>query len=298
MLDDRAALMRAKGMKGRPMRWVVCALVVLGLASPAIAADLDFDILRGSQPVGPATFTRWSGFYFGGQIGYSDANADFSGATSSIISEALRVTTLESEFNPSSWQVLGAANANATSYGGFVGYNTQWQDLIIGIEGNYNQSKFSLDAPITPIGRITPADSNGIPWTVVFTGSGSMTNLDYGTLRARAGWVLGNFLPYGFAGLVVGQADISVSSVGYAEGNAPTSGPCSATNSPPCYLIQWNKTDTQTVLLYGFAVGGGLDVALTPNIFVRGEFEYVQFAPVSGIVAGIASARVGAGLKF
>jgi hypothetical protein len=53
----------------------------MALATPAIVADLDLDILRGSQPVGPATFTRWSGFYAGGQIGFGDANADFSGAT-------------------------------------------------------------------------------------------------------------------------------------------------------------------------------------------------------------------------
>ena len=59
------------------MRRVICALTVLALASPAFAADLDLDILRGSQPVGPATFTRWSGFYLGGQLSYSDANVDF-----------------------------------------------------------------------------------------------------------------------------------------------------------------------------------------------------------------------------
>ena len=67
------------------MRRVICALAVLAFATPAIAADLDLDILRGSQPVGPATFTRWSGFYLGGQIGYGDANADFSSATQPLV---------------------------------------------------------------------------------------------------------------------------------------------------------------------------------------------------------------------
>jgi outer membrane immunogenic protein len=51
-------------------------------------------------------------------------------------------------------------------------------------------------------------------------------------------------------------------------------------------------------LLCGFSVGGGLDWALTQNIFLRGEFEYVQFAPIANIVASILSARVGAGFKF
>ena len=66
--------------EGRPMRWVI-SVAVLATASTACAADLDLDTLRGSQPVGPATFTRWSGFDFGGQIGFSDANADFRGDT-------------------------------------------------------------------------------------------------------------------------------------------------------------------------------------------------------------------------
>ena len=87
------------------MRWVFCALVLLGLASPAVAADLDLDVLRGAETVapptltvGPATFTRWSGFYVGGQIGYSDANADFSNATQPGLAYALRNTALENEF--------------------------------------------------------------------------------------------------------------------------------------------------------------------------------------------------------
>ena len=69
-------------MKEQPMRWVLGSLMVLALAPPALAADLD--ILRGSQPivpltpvaapvmtVGPATFTRWSGFYVGGDFSFN-----------------------------------------------------------------------------------------------------------------------------------------------------------------------------------------------------------------------------------
>jgi opacity protein-like surface antigen len=278
------------------MRWFICALVVLALPPRAFAGD--FDILRGSQSVGPANFSNWSGFYAGGQVGYGDASGDFSRATASIVSDALRVTTLEDEFSPSSWSVLGNATQGAWSYGGFVGYNSQWQDLVLGVEANYNQSKYALTAPISPIGRITPADSDGNSWTVAFTGAGTVTDLDYGSLRARAGLVLGNFLPYGFAGVALGQATISVSSTGYAVANLPASGPCSSTNSPPCYLLEWNQTNSQNYLIYGFVVGGGLDVALTQNIFLRGEFEYAQFAPVSDVVLSVISGHVGAGIKF
>jgi hypothetical protein len=53
-------------------------------SADALAADYDLPILRGSsQPpapvvtVGPATFTRWSGFYFGGNVSLGSATSDF-----------------------------------------------------------------------------------------------------------------------------------------------------------------------------------------------------------------------------
>jgi hypothetical protein len=168
------------------MRRVICALTVLALASPAFAADLDLDILRGSQPVGPATFTRWSGFYVGGQFGYTNGNAPFSTATPPGIGNALRETTLENEFNVSQWPTLGTANQTVPSFGGFVGYNTQWQDVVIGIEANVSRAAFSLQAPSTPIGPLfLGADSLGLTHTVTISSSGSLSGNDFGTLRAR-----------------------------------------------------------------------------------------------------------------
>ena len=87
----------------RVMRLVMCALSVSAFAPRALADD--FDVLRGAQPVAPATFTRWSGFYFGGQVGYSNALADFSGATEPLLAYSLRELyleneTLEDEFSP------------------------------------------------------------------------------------------------------------------------------------------------------------------------------------------------------
>jgi outer membrane immunogenic protein len=287
-----------QGMKGRPMRWVICALVVLGFAPRAFAGD--FDILRGWQPVGPATFTRWSGFYFGGQLGYGDASADFSNATQTPIAYALREMELENEFSPSHWPVLGSSTNGRSSYGGFVGFNTQWQDLILGIEANYTQASFSLFAPVSPISRVTPADTSRDNYLVNITASGRMTNLDFASLRGRAGWIWGNFLPYGFVGFALGRADIAVSATVSGEQDPPASGgTCSSSNTPPCVPFSFTGTrGRNSELMYGFTVGGGLDVAVTQHVFLRGEYEFVQFAPVEGIVANIASARVGGGIKF
>jgi opacity protein-like surface antigen len=290
MPDDTGRCVGAKGMKGRPMCRRVCALLVfglavLGLASPACAQDYPF--LRSSETVGPATFTRWSGFYFGGQVGYGNGNADFSNATQSVVASALRETTLEADFSVST-QLLGTANNSAPSFGGFVGYNSQWQDLIIGIEANLNRAAFSLNAPSTPIGPLTAADNLGVTHTVTISGSGSVTNLDFATLRARAGYVVGNFLPYGFAGVALGLANVSV---------AANINDCTVTAPISCASFS-NSFSRNMDVLYGLAVGAGVDVLVTPNIFLRAEFEWDQFNPPPGILMTVATARVGAGFKF
>jgi outer membrane immunogenic protein len=51
-------------------------------------------------------------------------------------------------------------------------------------------------------------------------------------------------------------------------------------------------------LAVGVAAGLGTDYALTPNVFVRGEFEYIYFAAVYGVQVSVITGRVGAGVKF
>ena len=291
------------------MRWAIsAALAVLTLAPPAFAADLG--ILPGPQPVvpgdslpvGPATFTRWSGFYFGGQIGFGDANTDFSNATQPLVAFSLRETALESSDFVSTWPVLGSGSNDAVGYGGFVGYNTQWQDLVVGLEGNYTHTAFATSASVSPLvgdaARIVSA--GGSNYSVNLTGTGQLEITDYASLRARAGWVLGNVLPYGFAGLVIGRGNYSVTTEVYGQQTiatlTPPVAPCIA---PSCGTYDFSNSAGQNgALLYGFSVGGGLDWAITQNIFLRGEFEFVQFAPIANIVASIVSGRVGVGFKF
>lgn len=271
------------------MRWVIGAVVAIALAPSAFAADLDSWI--GAQPVGPATFTRWSGFYFGGQGGYSDVNADFSQATQAPIAYTLRNSTLEIDSEPSQMPVLGSGDHSGIAYGAFAGYNTQWQDLILGIEGNYNHTSLTVNAPSAPIARSGFSDGQGNTYTVAITANGKLSNLDYGTLRARAGYVLENFLPYGFVGFTMGRADVHVS--------ATAVGTCDPGSTPSCGPFAFTSLSGMNGdLLYGFTVGGGLDYAVTQNIFLRAEFEYIRFAQTLSIPIAITSAHFGAGFKF
>lgn len=278
------------------MRWVICVLFVLGFAPAALAADLD--ILRGSESVGPAAFTNWSGVYVGGQASYSDLNADFSKATTPLVAQSLVELVLEEVDHPSQWPVLGKGNTDAFGYGGFVGYNSQWANLILGVEGNYTHSPATVIATESPIlGRVVSA--GGLGYSVNLLGTGSLTVDDYVSLRARAGYILNSFLPYGFVGFVVGDGDYSLTTQVYGQQTSasPAVLPC----APSATCVNYNFTNSAVkngALLYGFSVGGGLDVALTQQFFLRGEFEFVQFLPVNNIVLSTMTGRAGVGVKF
>ena len=285
------------------------------VAAPPNAFADDFDTWSASHPVGsiantptaygsttyaaPAKFTSWAGFYVGGQFSFSDANADFSNTTQAPIAYSLRGLTLENEFAPSNWQVLGSASHGTAGFGGFVGYNFQYMNVIMGVEANYDQASLSVLAPNSPISRITGADSQGDNYLVNITGSGTLTNLDFGTLRARAGWMFGNFLPYAFAGVAIGRADLNVTETTSGQQNPPTTGSCSSSSTPPCMPFSFTGTaGKDSKWLYGGTVGVGLDFALKQNIFVRAEYEYIHFTPVASLLLDINTVRVGAGIKF
>ena len=193
------------------MRWVFCLAMMLSAASPALAADLD--VLRGSQPiapvvtVGPATFTRWSGFYVGGAVSYNDVTTDFTNSTQPLIAFSLRATTLEEQVHPSGIGVLSKGAANAFGGGAFLGYNTQWQDLIIGVEATYTHTNLNTTATGSAIARIFPTVTDA----VALNGSGRLNLTDYAEGRIRAGYIVGNLLPYGFIGVAVGRASFTLS---------------------------------------------------------------------------------------
>jgi outer membrane immunogenic protein len=275
------------------MRRVIYALVAFAFAPSAFADDLSW--LTGAQPPAPMSVNGWAGVYIGGQVSYSGAGGDFSKTTQAPLAFALRELTLENEQQPSSWPVLGQANHSATGFGGFAGYNTQFERLILGVEANYDQANLSLNAPNSPISRRVTA--GGIPYDVTVTGSGSVTDLNFGTLRARGGWALGNFLPYAFAGVAVGHANINIVGTTFGVQNPPLG--CPAGTSPPCVPFSFTGTAGKNgEWMVGFAFGGGLDVALTRNVFLRAEYEYVQFAPIASLVVQVNTVRGGLGIKF
>jgi opacity protein-like surface antigen len=271
-------------------------------ATPAIAADLPvLPWLNGNEGPAPtyvpfgdgAQFTDWRGFYVGGLFSYSDVTADFSKATQAPIAFSLRQTEIENEFNPSSWPVLGTASHGVTGFGGFVGYNTEYLSpsgrIVLGFEGNYEHTTLSLVAPNAPLSRTQTLNSGAVD-SVTLTGSGTLSNLDFATVRGRAGWDFNGILPYVFAGLAVGRADLNVTETTTVVQTLP--------GGAPQTFVFTGTAGKNSEWLWGYAVGAGLDFALTNHFFLRGEYEYVQFEPVANTSININTVRVGAAVKF
>jgi opacity protein-like surface antigen len=239
-------------------RLLVAGFIAVAAQSTAFAADLP--ILRGAfREPAPSYQTVWQGFYVGGQAGY--------GASSMALYEFSPIPT-----SNAIWPFLYDVTHRTSMFGGFAGYNAQYENVVLGFEGNYMHGTF------TGVATAERIDTTFIPATT-YRSDGSMTVKDFGSLRVRGGYTMGNVMPYLFAGFALGRAD-TARSMTVTTGTASTTIPESTKNQ----------------FVHGFAAGGGLDWMLFGGLFVRAEYEYLQLT--STVNTSIHSVRGGVGYKF
>lgn len=235
-------------------RFAALSLLLLGAAEGASAADLDPDYLRGGVYEEAVPAYDWTGFYAGAHVSYSDAKLDFSELQGGTVVRFVD------------------RDVRGTGFGGFVGYNGQWDDAVVGIEANYTHT----DLDVASLSPDTIVDQG----TVYSSPTAHLRIKDLGVLRLRGGWALGRFMPYGTIGLAVGRADLSYSAL---------------VNSNVVAAPLASKDDD---FAFGYAVGVGIDVAVLPNVFVRGEYEYVSLDSFSGVTGNLHTVRGALGVKF
>ena len=275
------------------MRRLVVAMMVAGVAQAAQAADLpDFSALRG--PVGISRgVVNWQGFYAGGQAGYGSADMNFSSSNSAMIAQLLANTNIENEMNVSSWPLLGGkTNTHQSQVGGFVGYNSQWDDVVLGVEANYMHGTFSGASVSAPVSRGMLLTSDSLYHIVTVNSSKSISISDMGTIRARAGYVWGNFMPYVFGGAALGRGNI-YSAVSVSDQKGLDSAAAQA--ATPVTLSASDGISGK--MLYGYTAGLGTEVMLFSNVFARAEWEYIRFVN-AGADVNINTVRGGLGYKF
>jgi opacity protein-like surface antigen len=286
------------GAKSEWVRWSVemrrflLAAVMFAVAQNAQAADMpDLPILRGGFTEGPAPRVIWQGYYIGGQGGYGSSDETFNGSTRTMIAALLADTTIESQMGVSQWNLgLGKVSARTSAFGGFVGYNSQWDDVVLGVEASYMHGSFGGTSTASRELVSGAALSDSFFHDVKATSSAAISISDMATFRGRAGYAYGCFLPYMFAGLALGNADITRTATVQDSVSVAALGP---------FIPLAPLTATEGVhnhLIYGYSAGLGVDVNLVAGLFMRAEWEYIRFT--SSVDTSINTVRAGLGYKF
>lgn len=265
----------------------ICAALAIWPTERAGAADWP---LRGSLAPQP-TYVRWDGWQGGVEAGWGTFRNDFGNSTSPLVAFILRNTTAEAEFSPSSWTALPSGTTNGPVFGGYIGYNMQWDQLVLGVDFGYKYANLATGANDSLSRQFTT--SSQFQETVSIDARSQMKLVDYATFRGRAGYAWGQFLPYAFVGIAAGRFNYGTTVTVHHTG----------TPIPPAPGFPFDLTDTQSngktnAIVGGVAAGLGIDYAVTPGMYVRGEWEYVLFAPVNGSRSNINTGKIGVGARF
>jgi outer membrane immunogenic protein len=280
------------------MRLLVRGLLLAGVASPAFAADIDNSWLRGSSsfPADPPPYQRWSGVYGGGQMSADFHGVDFRGAPGNALANIQAQDGILQLLPLSGLPALPSYVKTTPGFGGFLGYNYQIDDVVLGAEASFNWSNTKASASDSQSRSfiVTLNNHTYAPTTVTVTNQAAIVINDYGSVRARAGWAYGSFLPYVFAGVSVAQVDssrsVNVNYFGIDQGPNPP------LNNVGGNFTQGDQSHGKYTL--GFSGGLGVDYALSRSLFLRGEIEYLNLGAANGIKLNTTSARAGAGVKF
>jgi len=271
------------------MRRVLLAAAILGTATCAQAADMP-DFLRGSFLPGPVSSVNWRGFYVGGQAGYGSSDENLSGSNSTMLNALLDHNVIQ-QMDVANWNLgLGKDSARTFGYGAFTGYDWQWDDVVAGLEMSYLHGSFGGKSSAFKELVSGSALSDNFFHDVSVTSSSAIAITDVATFRARAAYSFGCFLPYAFAGVALGNANITRSVLVTDAVSLTALGvftplqPLTADDAEHYHLV------------YGYTAGLGIDINLIGGLFLRGEWEYVRFS--AAIDTSINTVRAGLAYKF
>ncbi|HEY6256061.1 MAG TPA: outer membrane beta-barrel protein, partial [Xanthobacteraceae bacterium] len=231
-------------------RHFICGLVLLALTATGAARAADMPVKAPVHPAPPVY--SWTGFYIGGNVGYSVARDP----TSSPFFEPQGPNNPCCSFFNNEQVNLSPAGVIG---GGQIGFN--WQvapSWVLGAEADFQGSaeKDSRTCILSclPIPGQTELFTQSIDW--------------FGTLRGRLGWTNGPTLLYATGGLAYGRVTTQLT---YDRFNgAVFSGSFGEDKS-------------------GWTVGGGIETQLAGNWTVKVEYLYMDLGTTSGTVPVITS---------
>jgi outer membrane immunogenic protein len=287
------------------MRRLLVAFGLLASISAASAADYELPTLRGAEAVVPAASPccpRWSGFYGGGQVGHSSMTTEFGRGVSDLAAFIVRDSVLAAPV--SNFTTLPQVASNGFGYGAFFGYNSQWEELTLGWELNYTRMNINTraeDSLSRTIGDNTAAPPNhNFFYDVTVSGNAHVRVTDILMLRGRAGWSVGNFLPYAFLAPGIVRADVTrAATVTSVRRDVPNVTDPVTPALPDDIFGPISRTDTKLAGYYfAYSAGIGLDVELMPRVFARLEWEALHIPDIQSMNVSIQTVRTGLGVKF
>lgn len=188
--------------------------ILLAATALVASAGIAFAADLPQRQITPAPYAApaftWTGFYVGAHGGYA--------------------------WGESTGYAFFPGSLKADTDGGFgglqVGYNQQLGNVVLGLEADASYGDISGNFSVPPGGTI----SGKIDWM--------------GTIRARAGYAFGNFLPYVTGGVAWANNQVKISSGGTS--------------------ISQDKVHT------GWALGAGVEYAITNHISAKVEYLYAD----------------------
>ena len=275
--------------------FVTAGFATMAAVPAASAADLAVRPYTKAPPAMVEVW-NWTGFYIGGNGGYSwgRSNTDvtyFNTATGALI------------LPPPGSITASRFDMNGGIAGGQAGYNWQVGNWVLGIEADIQWSGERGSAlyrcGATATGGVCLPGLTFLPPGATGTTLALDQKLEwFGTVRGRAGVVVTpRVLLYGTGGLAYG----SIKSTGFLSGFNPNGGTVTSVGS---------NTDTR----FGWTVGAGAEAMITGNWTAKLEYLYMDLgrfnagtfslAPLSPISATVSSkftdhiVRAGINYKF
>jgi outer membrane immunogenic protein len=222
---------------------------MLAAAGPSYAADIHEPSFKDMAEPEYHADGRWTGFYLGAHAGYG-----WGSFKPSDVDPALDALIDENlEHNPSG-EVFGVQ----------AGYNWQRSRWVFGIEGDVAgtnvDGKLTYDFDLVNGGVDTFTDHQ-------------TSEIQYlATLRGRIGIDVGSVLLYATGGLAVGRVDTTFN----------------VTNVGPGPLLDGSISGSDSATHVGYAVGGGVETWLRPDLSVKAEYLYADlgdktYQPVASV---------------
>jgi outer membrane immunogenic protein len=242
-------------------------LAALAVSAPAMAADMPLK----APAMAPVIFS-WTGFYVGGNFGYSwgRADTDFTETTSAtVVTQVFRtagpnlISTTTTTVPAVTAVGSSRTNLNGVIGGGQFGYNWQNGSMVYGFEadlqatGERGGDTICITAGC-PVGGIFSSEDYKLKWLA--------------TVRGRVGVAVApKWLLYATGGLALGEVESNFSG-GLVGG--------------PIATLSSNTTRA------GFAVGGGVETALDNNWSAKFEALYVDLGSFDTAFGGVTNTTV------